>query len=198
MKRSLLAAPSISLNKRGLVIAGCGQTAGVPNAKLGNSATASTVFLISAANVQIRNISFLESSAPVVGGQSRIVQSGLGTGLVIDGCHFSSGPSDNTPWIGITADYAAIRDTTFISTAVDPAVRPYTPVTIAAAGTRLVGVEFSDGVYGFNSGYALDVQVATDLMADSVSLLLGASAKIGATSTGYIIPVVTGGGSIDV
>lgn len=194
----MLDAPSIALNKRGLVIVGCGQTAGIPNVKLRNSATTSTVFGITAANIQLRNISFLESTALIVGGQSRLGQSGASDGLVIDGCHFSSGPNDNTPWFSNINDYTTIRNTTFISTAVDPAARPSTPLTISGSGVRLDGVVFSDGVYGFNTGYALEVGVATDLMGDAVSFLLGASAKIGATSTGYLIPIVTGGGAIDV
>jgi hypothetical protein len=193
-----LLAPAIALNKRGLIIVGCGQTAGVPNVKLRNGATTSAVFTVVAANVQIRNISFLESTDLIVGGQSRIAQTGAGVGLVIDGCRFSSGPKDNTPWITIAADYTALRNTTFISTAVDSAVRPAPAVALSGSGIRLDGVVFSDGVFGFNTGYALEVGVATDLKGDAVSFLLGASAKIGPTSTGYLIPVVTGGGSIDV
>lgn len=194
----MLVAPAIALNRRGLIIVGCGQTAGVPNVKLRNSATTSNVLAIGAENIQIRNISFLESDALITLGQSRLGQSGPSDGMVIDGCHFSSGPNDNTPWFNNFNDYTTIRNTTFISTAVDPAVRPYTPLTISGSGVRLDGVVFSDGVYGFSTGYALEVSVATDLMGDAVSFLLGASAKIGPTSTGYIIPVVTGGGSIDV
>jgi hypothetical protein len=57
-----------------------------------------------------------------------------------------------------------------------------------------------DGTYGWTNSYGIDLsaQVATDLMIDSVSLLRGASIKVGSGATGYIIPTATGGGLVDI
>lgn len=195
---TLTAAQTVS--KRGLVIVGCGATAGVPNVVLTNDSAAASMFSVSAANVQFRNIRFATNAQ--ANSQPRIAVTGAG--FVMDGCYVQGNQYDDgtAVQLGSGADYATIRDTTFVSTATSQATRPESAVktSAAVAGLRLVGVSVSDGSYGWSNGYAVDLNggAVTDLLADSVSLLLGASIRLGSSCTGYVIPTVTGGGLVDV
>jgi len=190
----------MAVSKRGLVIVGCGQTAGVPNVTIVNTANAGSTFTVSAVNVQFRNVRILEN--PVLNTSPGMVVTAAG--LVLDHCRFECGANNFGSAVSLNAgaDRASIRDTTFISTAQNTTVQPGAALVTTAAvqGLSLRGVEFSDGIAGFEGTYAADFSFGalTDLMGDSVSLLLGASIRFGATTTGYILPTVTGGGAIDI
>lgn len=191
-----------AIGQAGLVIVGCGQTAGVPNVKLQLNAPAAEMISVFASSVQLRNLKLLSNAQ--ANALPRV--SVLEAGFAMDGCYVECGPNDGGPAVGldIGAHHALIRDTTIISTALVPSARPARGLSVTnAAGLRglhLDGLVVSDGVCGFSSGYGLDLSTGPtlDLKGDRVSLLLGASAKLGALTTGYIIPVVTGGGAIDV
>lgn len=189
----------LSVAKRGLVIVGCGSTAGVPGVTLGNNSAADSLLSVSVANVQIRNVKFTGNAQ--ANSAARIAVTGAG--FLLDGCYFEGGQYDDGPAVslGAGADYATIKDTVFISTATSQATRPESAVKTVAAvvGLRLDGIELSDGTYGWSNGYSVDLNggAVTDLLGTNVNLLLGASIRLG-SATGYIIPTVTGGGLVDV
>ena len=190
----------LAITKQGLVIVGCGQTAGVPNVKLQLDSALNAMISIQAPGVALRNLRIRENAQ--LNTFNRVVVTAAD--LTVDGCYFECGPNDNGVALALHlgADDASVRDTTFISTALVPTARPVSGLSITNAagvrGLKLDGLVVSDGVCGFSSHYGLDLSVGpvTDLKGDRVSLLLGASAKLGA-ATGYLIPTITGGGAID-
>lgn len=188
-----------ALSKRGMVIVGCGQTGGVPNVTIGNNSAAASALSITAQNIQIRNIKFTANAQ--ANAAARVAISGAGA--VINGCYFECATNDDGAAVDLAsgADYCTIENSTFISTATTAATRPESAVKTSAAvtGLRCSGAVFSDGTNGFTNIYALDLNggAVTDGLLDSVSLLLGASMRLGASFTGYVIPTVTGGGLVD-
>lgn len=190
---------AVAIAKRGLVIVGCGQTSGEPNVELTNNSAAASLLTVSVANVQLRNVRIVENAQ--ANSAARIAVTGAG--FIMSGCQVDAGEFDDGAAVslGAGADYALIEDTTFASTAISLATRPESGLkTVAAvAGLRLRGVVATDGSYGWTNGYALDLNggAVTDLLADSVSLLLGASMRLGSSCTGYVIPTATGGGIVD-
>jgi hypothetical protein len=192
---------TLHVNKRGLVIVGCGQTAGVPNVTMSVSDYQSSMIAIDSPYVQLRNIRLVAEGATPNTNQGVVVNA---AGFVLDGCWFDCSETFPTTAmrLAVGADGASLRDTTFISRA---AMAEFARLTGLASnapiqGLHLQGVVFSDGTAGFTSGYACDFSLGaiTDLRVDSVSLLLGASMRVNAATTGYIIPTVTGGGVIDI
>lgn len=191
---------AVTLSKRGMVVVGSGQTSGVPNVTIGNDSAAASALSITAQNVQLRNIKFTANAQANAAARVAISSSGA----VINGCYFQCAANDDGPAVGLAsgADYCEVANTTFISTGTTQATRPESALktTAAVTGLRLRGAVFSDGTVGFTNLYALDLNggAVTDGLVDSVSLLLGASLRLGASFTGYVIPTITGGGLVDV
>jgi hypothetical protein len=189
----------LPISKEGLVIVGCGQTAGLPSCRLRLDAVSGPVLAINAQNVHLRNLHFGESLQP----QPSTALTVSDHGFVLDGCYIEVGANDYGGLVLATgADHAMIRDTTFISTVLVAGAQPYAAVTNSGPidGLVLDGLVVSDGVLGYANGYGLDLSAgaATNIRGYRLSLLLGASAKLGASATGFLLPVVTGGGVIDV
>lgn len=192
----------IPVDKAGLVIAGCGQTVGVPNVRLRLDNAVGAMLSVTATCVQLRNIHFLPNvqlnPAPKIAVTS--------SGFLMDGCHVELSEMDYVGLqLGAGSDFATIRDSTFLSVATAavaplPTAQPFAGVINfnTHSGLTLDGLVVDDGAYGFANYYSLDLSAspATNLRADRLSLLRGASAKLG-TATGYILPTVSGGGAID-
>jgi hypothetical protein len=185
----------------GLVIVGCGQTAGVPNVKLTpNLAVPGPLIGFGEPDCQLRNVRIMPNMQ--TNNVARVNVSN--SGFIVDRCQFDCGVNDAAAALSIDVggQRPTVKDTTFISVATDLATRPNSAmkVVVPIQGIRLDGAVFSDGTHGFTNGYSLDLSAAacTNIMGNKVSLLLGASARMGASATGYIIPVVTGGGVIDI
>lgn len=202
---TLTAPVTIPITKPGVVIVGCGQTAGIPNVSLRGNLPGTALnrdgalIAVDATSVELRNLKIephlqLNSSPRIFA---------VAAGFIMDGCHIECGANDQAAALTINADYCTIRDSTFISVATSLATRPLAGITIDAAvrlALKLEGLEVSDGPFGFVSGYGLDLSAATSmnsLKGEAVSLLLGASAKLPASTFGYIIPTVTGGGNVE-
>jgi hypothetical protein len=191
----------LDVSKEGLVIVGCGQTAGVPNVKLTNDSSTDEMIVVGGPNCQIRNVRILPNLQ--LNTRPRIIVGQFG--FIMDGCYVECGVNDAGPALEFDsgASYSTVSNTTFISVATSLATRPKSGLVmspVSLSGLRLSGAEFSDGLFGFTDGYALNLSAGTmtSLRGDSVSLLLGASAKLGPAASGYIIPTVTGGGAIDI
>ena len=192
----------MQVNVQGLVIVGCGQTAGVPNVKLQLNAPTGSLISALQPNCQLRNLKILSNAQHNT--TPRIDAAAVG--FVMSHCYVECGPNDGGSAVGLknSARYAGIRDTTIISTATSAAARPASGLKLENAagveGLTLDGLVIDDGAFGFASGYGLDLGTGPgiELRGNRVSLLRGASAKLGANATGYLIPVVTGGGAIDV
>jgi len=189
---------ALTVNKAGLVIAGCGQTAGVPNCRLRFDSAVGSMLTFAAAGCQLRNVRIGEN---VQDNDNVNLFVNAVAGFVLDHCYVECGVNDYAGMtLGPGADYTTIRDSTFISTALTAGDQPFAAVLTTGAHTGLLldGLVLSDGAVGFSSGYALNLSAgpSTNLRCERLSLLLGASAKLGA-ATGHVIPVVTGGGSID-
>jgi hypothetical protein len=188
---------TLILDKIGLIIVGCGQTAGVPNVRLRLDLAVGTMLNVTAACVQLRNIRFGPNVQP--NGFSSVSVSGAG--FVMDHCYMELGENDYSGLVlGGGADHVRILDSTFISTALVAGTQPHSAITNSGnhSGLHMDGVVVSDGVLGFSNHWGIDLLagVASNISAYRLSLLLGASARFSG-STGFIIPVVTGGGVID-
>lgn len=185
--------------KRGMVIVGCGQTAGVPNVTIGNNSAAANAVIISAKSVQLRNIKFTANAQANAAARVAVSE----TGSVFNGCYFECGANDDGAAVSLAAgaDNCEVTNCTFISTATSAATRPESALKTSGAVVALHvnGTVFSDGTNGFTNLYALDLNggaVTDGRMV--VSLELGASMRLGSSFTGYVIPDVTGGGLVDV
>ena len=187
----------LTIAKAGIIIVGCGQTAGVPNVKLRFDNPTGSMMLVQSPCFQLRNIRFAEN-VQLNGFSSISVQS---SGFVMDHCHIDLGANDYSGLVfGLGADHATILDSTFISTTTVIGTQPHSAITNSGnhTGLKMDGVVVSDGVLGFSNHYGIDLLagVATNMSAYRLSLLLGASARFSG-ATGFVIPVVTGGGVID-
>lgn len=193
---------AVAVSKQ-LFIIGGGSSGGVPTVKFTMNAAAQDTFTITAANCEIRNILFPESSQTNAGssGAKVVITNVAGTRLI--GCRFEMGAKDNyagVKWV-TAGDNTRIDGCTFISTATVTATRPARGIhtnSLAIADLEVYNSIFSDGTVGFVSG-AFDSAggIVTRLKVVSLSLLLGASFLAHTSSTGFIIGLAqTGGGRV--
>lgn len=179
-----------------LTIVGEGSSSGVPTVTL-ICGFVGSLFTITAANVELRNIKIPTSS--VANSTTRITNDQ--TDFVMDGCYVECGANDTAAALTLAAgaDRARIRNTTFISTATLTSAQPESAIKVAAAisDLELEGLTLSAGTVGFSNYFALDASAAavTRIRARGVSLLLGADMKLHASSTGRVNVQTTTGGS---
>lgn len=191
----------LAINKQ-LFIAGGGSSGGIPTVSFTMNAAAADTFNVSAGNTEIRNIWFKESAQANTGGTGGKIHTSA-SGCRIIGCYFSMGAND--AYAGILADTAPtslrVESCTFISTATSRAVRPAQGLTVrtAASDVEVYNCIFSDGAVGFSSrAFDTSTVTITRLRIFNLSLLLGASAAMGGSSTGFISGITqTGGGRVD-
>jgi hypothetical protein len=193
-------AAGININKA-LTIVGGGSNAGVPSVTYTSSAANNTVFNISAANVEMRNIKVNASAVSNTGGgNGKIFVTGASCEL--NRIYVEQSGNDQMP-AGISlftgASGARLINCTIVSTATLLATRPPVGLQITAALTdiRLDGLTLSDGTVGFSTS-ALDSGTITRLRIENLSLLLGADFVTNAATTGYRggVTTITGGGRI--
>lgn len=188
---------------KSLCIVGAGSASGVPTANFTINAAANGVFLISANNVQLRNIKFKAAAQSDTGGgvgncEGKVCLSGTDT--LIYGCYFEQSGNDQFPGIFVNGAASRFRivNTTIISTATAAATRPTYGIfyTTSHTDTEMDGLVLSDGTVGFSTA-ALDGTAAalTRLRAQNVSLLLGAKFKVHASTTGWVAVTTSTGGA---
>lgn len=164
-----------------VTIVGSGQSAGKPTAKLINQAQDNTsMLLVSANHVQIRNIYFQEipegGQIEGVSGISYDIEISTGTNCLIKGCYFEGGGTNQVGLVtgpGSSSLICRLDSCTFISTATDPADLPPAGVEVAGGIWEVTDCVFDDGEYGWING-AFWVPIPSTIRAEGVSLLRGA------------------------
>lgn len=192
---------AVAVGKR-LTIVGEGTASGKPSVTFNtNTASAINAFSVTATNVEFRNIYFPTNITANAG--AKILVSGTVSRFRTVGCYFETTANEsNALVLSNGADQARIESCTFISTAGSLANQP--GAALFGAGATLADLEitgsvFSGGAFGF-FGAAIDLSGVTvsRLKGLSVSLLLGADAKLGSASTGYFnVQTSTGGSRVD-
>lgn len=201
-----------------LYICGEGSSGGLPTVSYRSSSTADNIFNITATNVELDNILFLESSSGNTGNDTLVTGQGGGKVYIqaadcrITNCYFQEGSKDLLSGViaygaaGAAIDRFELTATTFISTATQfyppsGTVRPTFAIRIPAGSNDMVweGAVFSDGTVGFST-CAVEAVGAASVRARlrNVSLLLGASARFHASSTGWLhVGTSTGGAMVE-
>lgn len=189
---------NVAVSKQ-LVIVGGGSAAGIPTVNFTGNAASLTMFTLSVAGTQMRNIRI----KPSLQANSATTRFSVTAATVrLKGMYFECGANDQLPAVTIGGAPANVRvnGCTFISTATTVATRPVAGLSFlgsAPTDIDLEGSVFSDGTVGF-SGAACDLSgFATRLSGDSLSALLGADILINAASTGFLnLSTSTNGGRI--
>lgn len=181
-----------------LTFAGEGSASGVPTVNFTASGDWG-LFSVSTSFVEFHNIKFKASTAANT--NARVI---LGsTDAVIDGCYFECGANDaRAISLASSSDRTRIRNTTVISVATSSAAQPGVGIITlgALADLELDGLVLSGGTVGFSNYFALDASAGavTRLRGINCSLLLGADAKLHASSTGrFSAGTVTGGSRLE-
>jgi hypothetical protein len=186
---------------KSLTIAAGGSAAGQPTVSFLINAASSTLFTLTAAGIELRNILFPASVQSNTGASGKVAVTGVNCKLT--GCRFECSGLDQLSAIQPTSTATGLRleRCTIISTAAAVALRPAGGFVSSGNNSDLTlnGCVFSDGTVGFASGYAFSTGAAiiTRLQGENNSLLLGAAMNISPTSIGYLAgTIVTGGGSV--
>ncbi len=192
--QTLVAAQSLA--KR-LTLIGEGTTSGKPAVSF--YGTNSTVFDITASNVELRNIYFPPS--PVLTVTSKITWSGARCRMV--GCYLEFGGNEGSYGVNLAAgaDQARFDDCTFISVATSTGAQPVAALRSGAAivDLEMNGCVVSSGPFGFANYAAVDFSAAaaTRCKIEGLSLLLGADVAMGAAATGRVnVQLATGGSRV--
>jgi hypothetical protein len=186
---------TITVSKK-LAIVGEGSVAGVPSVTFICNFVGS-LFTITAANVELRNIKIPTSS--LANNTTRITCNQ--TDFVMDGCYVECSGNDTAAALTLAsgADRARLRNTTFISTATLTSAQPESAVkvTAAIADLELDGLVLSAGTVGFSNYFAFDGSAAaiTRIRGNGISLLLGADMKLNTSTVGRVNVETTTGGS---
>lgn len=189
---------AITISKQ-LFIVGGGSSGGQPTVSFTMNSAAADTFIVTAAECEIRNIKFPESSQTNAGtnGGKIVINNVAGTRII--GCRFEMGAKDNYAGIMFVASGADTKftDTTIISTATVVATRPSRGVntnSVAVNDLDMTNCTLSDGTVGFVNG-AFDGSLSTmgRFKGSNNSLLLGAAIKMNGASTGYLVGTTTTG-----
>lgn len=184
----------------GTVIVGAGKTAdGGPTCRLSSNSAVDSIFDVSVANVEFRNIIFdrvlLNSTTPIIsvtGGDNALIRD----------CRFEMGNLDGYAAVEFSGgDFHAITGTIFLVTDTS-GTRPQEGLrcVVDVAGLLLEDVTFDGGTLGFEGGIGADLTgvAKTFLRIESLDLLLGADMRLTEASDGRIqdLSDVTGAGRL--
>lgn len=194
--QTLLAGQAVA--KR-LTFIGEGTTAGKPGVSF-IAGAAITIFSITAAAVELRNIYFPPSN--VANTNPRVLYNSATDG-VIRGCYFECGATDTSSALRIGNGSARMRleSNTFISTATSVTAQPTCAIDGSGAlvGLNIKDLVVSSGTVGFSNYAAVDFSftVTSQLKAEGISLLLGADMALGTSTTGRCnVQLATGGSRV--
>lgn len=184
-----------------LTLVGEGLVAGKPSVTFYGNAAASTIFNVSASNVQLRGLYFPENKQA----NSVAKVSVFGARCKIRGCWFDCGANDKggAVALGLGSNGARFESDTFISTATSTASQPLAAIKSTTDGS-IDGVEIADtvvsaGTVGFSNYSAVDLasSVVTSLEISNLSLLLGADMDLGQSVSGRVnVQLATGGSRV--
>lgn len=181
-------------------IVGVGTTSGKPGAQLKLNSANASLLTLSGAGCQLRNIYF-PGNVQSNGGASGKVAIPATANILIYGCYFECGATDQQDAVQATASSNSLRveNCTFVSTATSTATRATNGLKLAGAITDVIVVNntFDDGTVGF-AGKAADLSggTITRLHAYGNSLLRGADFVINSASTGFFGTGTLSGGSV--
>lgn len=189
-----------TVSKR-LTIVGSGQSSGKPTVKFTPNMASDSLFRVTAAGVELRNI-WVEENAQA-NSVARIYVSASLFRLI--GCYVECDGNDdaNALELAVANGVHEVRNTTFVSTATDTSDVPEAAIFTVDSATRLIfdGVVFDGGTTGFLNGYAFQQDgglATTQLIAENVSLLRGADMRVHENTIGWVIPSThTGAPRID-
>ncbi len=188
-----------TIGTAGLVIVGAGQSAGRPTAKLTNNAGATSLLLITAAGVQLRNILFPVQEQSCVANRVLVT----GPNCLVKGCYFECDVKDTlaTFLINVGADSCRLDSTTFISTETVRTTPPAAGIEFNAtmSDVSIVDCIISGGEIGWELGYAIRTQdnTQTRLLIENINMLLGADIEVEEDSSAIIsVGTSTGGARI--
>lgn len=189
---------NVAISKQ-LFIVGGGSSAGIPTVNFTGNAAALTMFTMSAAGSQMRNVRIKQSLQNNTGSTRFSITAAT---VRLKGMYIESGAFDQLPavTIGATPSNTRFNACTFISVATTTATRPVSGLSFlgsAPVDLDLEGCVFSDGTVGYSTA-ACDLSgFATRLSGDNLSALLGADILINASSTGFLnLSTTTNGGRI--
>ena len=192
---TLTAAQSLA---KALTIVGEGTSGGKPAVSFQmNSAANLNLFSVSAANVQLRNI-YIKTNLQT---SSAVAVTVNASDSQFIGCYWELNTTDTGGLLLTTgADRALVKNCTFVCTNTSGAAATATPTYGLSIGSiadiEIQGTIFNGGAFGFPQNAILGATV-TRLRADSLSMLNGADASLGASTTGWFNPqTVTGGSNV--
>jgi hypothetical protein len=186
---------SVTISKE-LTIIGEGLVEGVPQASFQLNAAASSVFILTGARVQFRNVRF---RAHVQDCASNGIDSQLSNAQFI-GCYFESGEHNTGPWLKATAaPGTVVSGCTFVSAPTNTTA-PASAVKHSGAshGFTILDTVFDGGTIGYSNGIACDLSAAAldSVRIEGVTLTRGADLAMHASSTGFVNVSATGGGRV--
>lgn len=188
-----------ALGLGGRTIVGVGTTSGKPAAQLKLNSANASLFSISGAGSEIRNVYFPANVQSNTGASGKIACP-ASTNFILYGCYFECSGNDQQDAVQaiVASNNLRVENCTFVSTATAVGTRPTNGLRLTGAITDvwIRGNVFDDGLVGF-SGKAADLSggAITRLRAFDNSLLRGADVAIHASSTGYFGTGTLSGGS---
>lgn len=167
-----------------VVIVGVGETDGKPTVKFTNGGAVGAIIELSANGVELRNIWFEEHPSGAAVAQVSV----LGDGCRIIGCYFEADGNNEAASVDIDigADFASIKNCTFISTTDDPTNLPTSGVAMVSTTLFLDNNVFDDG----DCGYGTSAFVATagaKVRGEGNSFLRGAQFSAASSSPDIIL-----------
>lgn len=187
---------ALTISKR-ILLVGEGDASGKPTAQFKNNQAAGKLFVITATNVEIRNLLFPEN----VQACSAVRIDVQADGFRMRGSRMECGENDNAAALLLTSgDQPEIDTSTFISTATSTAPGSGIQLGGTITNAKMDGTVFDGGTIGFNLGRGFDANAnnLTRFRFESLSLLNGADMHLTAASTGYVsVPTASGGAIID-
>lgn len=180
---------------KALTIVGSGSSTGIPTVVFRVSANV-TLFTLSAAGIQLRNIRFRSSTAS---GTSATRIDATANHATIIGCYFDCSANDTGTAVAVANATNGFRceNTTFVATNTSSTTAPGPGITFSGTSTEtyLIGVVFDNGGFGFSGGIAyLESGAPTRRRAEQISMLRGADATLHASALqSYWLPTTTSG-----
>lgn len=171
---------SLTISKN-LTIVGSGSAAGIPTVGFQKStAYGGTIFTITAAGVQLRNIQIVTSGASDAFSRISI----QANSVTLDGVYVQCGANDPTAGaiqVNAAVTNLTVRNCTFVAVNTTAALAPGPGIEMSGTSTDvwLVGVVFDGGTKGFSSGVAYtELGAPTRRRGESISLLRGADVSL--------------------
>jgi len=178
---------ALTIAKRVLIVGG-GESDGKPTVKLTLNAAAASLFNVTAAGVEIRNVWFEENAQTNASAKVLVA----GNRFRMKGCYFQCGATDTGSAVNIGAVTTAEFDsTTFVSTATLTSAQPLRAVLMSdasAVDVRFDSCVFDGGTVGFSGYWAVsaDSVAVTALVFENCSLLRGADILANTGAVGWV------------